>query len=138
MRVFSEMVVEEVKDSLGGVEATNREKLTIVHAALRRVYRENAAFSHRLFAAFAAEPGGGFSIDIPEKGLTGLVAEIITEGQTVGEFDNVWSPSVVSVSLVASWIAASRVENRGGFSDTDDPQVQILNLILRGLNQQEP
>lgn len=137
MRVFSEMVVEEVKDALCGAEATNREKLTKVHATLRRVYRENAAFSHRLFAAFAAEPGGGFSIDIPEKGLTALVAKVIREGQTAGEFDDAWSPNVVSVSLVASWIAASRVENRGGFADTDDPHVQILNLILRGLNPQE-
>ena len=136
MRVFSEMIVEEEEDSLRGVEATHREKLTMVHAGLRRVYRENAAFSHRLFAAFAAEPGGGFSIDVPEKGLTAVVAGIIEDGQRAGEFDGVWSPNVVSVSLVASWIAASRVENRGGFADADDPQTQILDLILGGLNQQ--
>ena len=36
MRVFSEMTVEEVKDALRGVEVTNREKLTIVNATLRR------------------------------------------------------------------------------------------------------
>ena len=37
-------------------------------------------FSHGLFAAFAAEPGGGFCIDIPEKGTTALVTEVIGEG----------------------------------------------------------
>lgn len=131
MRAYLDELQFQIKAKLEEAsEASSEEKLRIISEEISSPIQEGAAFIVQLFSQFAGGTGK-LNWDKVEFGLTGIITDIIREGQDSGEFNPQWHPEVLAVSLCASWLVLPVAKMDPVFPD--EPQVELLELMLNSL-----
>ena len=134
MWAYHERQVEHIRGKVEASSSSAEDRLKLIARLITEYGELNAAFSQRLFQAFTEDHGDEFKIDVPDTGLSGIVAKVIREGQTSGEFDTVWPADLVAASLIASWLAVLKIKIRRNETFGTGDRATILSLFLKGLS----
>lgn len=116
-------------ESAGDVSST--EKLKIINTEIASTAKDRSAFTTQIYAAITS---GDRKLDLQhlDTGITGVLSQIIKEGQDKGEFSREWNPELVAVSLVSSWIVLPLAMTAPGFPSK--PHARLLDLYLSGIS----
>lgn len=129
------LLLDRLKIRIGKVLAeastsTSAAKLRLISAEIERSTTATAAFTPQLLSVLTASDT---QIDMGrlDEGITGALSEIIREGQKSGEFSEGWSPQIVTVMLMSSWLLMPLARNSEAFPG--EAHEELLEFIFTGL-----
>jgi len=113
-------------------DASSAKKLRLISAEIERSTAATAAFTPQLLSVLTASDT---QIDMGrlDDGITGALADIVREGQKSGEFKKGWSPEIITVMLMSSWLLMPLARNSDAFPE--QAHEELLKFIFAGLDE---
>jgi AcrR family transcriptional regulator len=131
---FNDDIAAKIAEQLAGTREGAAERLRQLLQIYLAEWNSHRHLMRQIVLEFIAQPPSAASFAAVSPGLLGVVAQIIREGQKLGEFAPRIAPETAGLALVAAWnaIAISWAKT----DDTKEAAVahrQTLEVFLHGL-----